>query len=112
MEPNEIHQTIAGQLDHMKPDDLKPGVDVGMEATSEDTLAVIVVPTGTRATVRYDAGRDTYAVSVVRGDDDRFYDDVYCDQLGELIFGDEAKPFTAPMVQISTDDGETWDVIA
>lgn len=117
MEPTEIHQTIAGQIDNTKPDDLKPGVDVGMEAIDANTLAVVLPKLGVRFDVRYDAGPDTYTVTrqdwmmgvwvaaePISG--------LYCDQLGDLIFGEDAKPFTLPMTMISTDDGETWETIA
>lgn len=115
--PNDLHQTIASQIHHTLPEGFEPGVDVGMEVIDESTLAIVLPKRGLRFDVRYDAGWDTYVLTRMERHAgawvaDEPISDVYCDQLGDLIFGDEAKPFTLPMVQISTDDGQTWDVIA
>ena len=112
MKSNQIHQTIAQQIDHMKPDHLRPGIDVGMEPLDATTLRVLVRvdhDAFARFDIRYDEGRDTY---VFTAGDDEPISDIYCDQLGELVFGENAKPWTQPLVQISDDDGETWTVIA
>jgi hypothetical protein len=110
MKSNEVHETIAQQLHHMKPADLTPGVDVGMTAIDATTLAVIFPRDDRRVDVRYDRGPDTYTVTeMIRAGecwlaaDPR--SDVYCDQLGELVFGENAKPWTAPLVVVTDGDG-------
>lgn len=116
--PNQLHQTIAAQIDHVLPEGLVPGKDVGMEVIDRTTLRILAYARDPERRcawdVRYDEGWDTYVLTryVPGGPAEEPISDVYCDQLGDLIFGDEAKPFTMPMVQISHDDGETWDVIA
>lgn len=112
LEPAAIHQTMAGQIDHMKPDHLVPGKDIGIEVRDANSITVSIPAQDLRATVEYRPGPDTYAVEILRDGDVSSFDDVYCDQLGELIFGNEAKPWSAPLVQISDDEGETWKVIA
>jgi hypothetical protein len=114
MEPSQIHQTIAQQIDHTKPDDLKPGVDVGMQAIDDCTLAVVMPKAGTRVDVRYDAGPDTYTLTRSERVGEIWVStkppmsDVYCDQLGELIFGSDAKPWSQPFGGIvDMDTGET-----
>jgi hypothetical protein len=73
---------------------------------------VVVVPTGVTATVRYDAGPDTYTVTVRKHGEDEptVYGDVYCDMLGDLIFGINAEPATFPMVGVFVLD-DNGDVI-
>lgn len=109
MEPTQLHQTIAQQIDHMKPDDLTPGVDIGMAVLNETTLLVRVMPAtpnddrSVDAHIIYNEGRDTYDVHLwQRGEKDE-YSDVYCDQLGGLVFGEEhAKRWTQPMGSFTT----------
>ena len=108
MQPNQIHETIAGQIDNMKPLDLTPGVDIGMAPLNETTLLVRVLPAEPNSDrskdihVIYDEGRDTYDVHVwQRGEKDE-YSDVYCDQLGTLCFGEYAQAWTLPMGSITT----------
>ena len=118
MDPNDVHQTIAQQIDHMKPEHLTPGVDIGIEVVDERAIRVLVLPHQESYEIRLDPS-DTYTVtrSVLDAQHrpiaaEQPLAGIYCDQLGEIIFGDEAKPWTQPMVQISDDDGETWKVIA
>jgi hypothetical protein len=104
-QPNQIHQTIAQQIDHMKPDHLRPGVDVGMEVRDETTLRILLPAKQCHVDIRYDQGPDTYTVTryelkrlgrataTVERDP---ISDVYCDQLGELVFGDDAKRWSQP----------------
>ena len=118
MKANQIHETIAGQIHNMKPADLEPGVDIGMAPLREDTLLVRVLPSQPNdarsldAQIRLDQGRDLYDVTIYQRGEKHEHIGVYCDQLGNLVFGDQAEPFTLPMVMFSDDDGETWDVIA
>lgn len=118
MEANEIHGTIAQQLDNMRPDDLTPGTDVVMHPLHENTLLVQVMgntPNDSRSHdvhITYDRGRDTYNVTIYRLGEKDELTDVYCDQLGTIVFGEHAKPFSLPLVRISDDDGESWTVIA
>jgi|KBSMisStandDraft_5_1062788.scaffolds.fasta_scaffold1447226_2 hypothetical protein len=114
---NQIHESIAQQIDCMRPPHLRPREHVVMEVLDDQTLRVLVRTEPMRCTdIRYDAGPDTYTVTryEVSGGliPSEPISDVYCDQLGEIVFGDEAMPFTLPLVAISDDDGETWEVIA
>jgi len=103
MEPNEVHQTICAQLDSMLPADLTPGKDVGMAPLRGDTLLVRVLPSEPNdersldAHVTYLPGPDLYSVVIFQRGERRELEQVYCDQLGELVFGEHAKPFGLPM---------------
>jgi hypothetical protein len=117
MDPNETHQNIAQQVDHMRPDHLRPGVDVGMEVRDESTLRILLPAKQCHVDVRYDAGPDTYTVTqyelarlgqataIVQHE---ALSGIYCDQLGELIFGEDAKQWSQPFGGIvDMDTGET-----
>jgi hypothetical protein len=116
--PNEVHQSIAMQIDSMKPDHLRPGIDVGMEPIDDTTLRIILPAKRAYVDVRYDSGPDTYTVTptdratlgktsvLVQRDP---ISDVYCDQLGEMVFGEDAKEWSLPFGGISTDGGKTWE---
>jgi hypothetical protein len=109
MEITDTHQTIASQIDNMRPSHLLPGRHIGMAPVDERTVLVLVGPTGVLAVVRYEPGPDLYSVVVNRsGGETREFDGVYCDQLGELIFGVDAGAWTLPMGAIITegDDGQ------
>jgi hypothetical protein len=41
-----------------------------------------------------------YSVERLLNDEIQSWSEVYCDQLGELIFGDAASEWTAPMVEV------------
>lgn len=116
--PSDIQETIAAQVANTKPDHLRPGLDVGMEEGADDNTLVVsilseLIP-GNRAIVMLDRtirityveGRDTYDVVVERQDGAQTFEDVYCDMLGQLVFGDEAKSFSMPMVVVTTWDDE------
>jgi hypothetical protein len=91
---NEIAETIARQIDHQKPDKCEPGRDVQM-AIANDTLLVAVIPLETVAHISYDKGMDLYSVALHKGTDNKKdFDGVHCNQLGEIIFGKKAKPWT------------------
>lgn len=119
---SQMQETIAGQLHHMKPDEWVPGVDVGMEpGVSDDQLRVVIMkPLAEHCTYRlveveYDRGSDLYNVRVADlgapdGPRTAEYPRVYCDQLGELVFGLEAKQWTQPFGGIS--DPVTGETIA
>lgn len=132
-----VPETIAQQLDNTRPDVIKPGRDAGM-VPLPDALGVYIGPRDRLAVVAYDAGMDEYDVAVIEAPpvrtvaivteelgrlleslrtnaevaDAKMYRGVHCDQIGEFVWGDDAKPYTLPMVMTSWDDGETWDVIA
>jgi hypothetical protein len=112
MEPTDLHQTIAFQIDNQRPAHLVPGKHVGMEVVDADSLRVIVLPTGIRAVVTYQHGPDLYAVSVTNhAGEVTMFDGVYCDMLGDLIFGVNAEPATYPMVELVVLDPETGEVV-
>lgn len=108
--PNDLHQTIAGQVDNMRPAHLTPGQDVQMEVVDETTLRVLVRRPAIRLIdIRYDAGPDTYTVtrySMVDGKPapGEPLSDIYCDQLGELVFGEAAEQWTLPFIVIESID--------
>jgi hypothetical protein len=107
LQPGPIHETMAGQIDHQKPERLKPGKDIGIEVKDANSITVVVPSMEMQATVEYLPGPDLYAVEILRGDEISSFDRVYCDQLGELLFGDEAQPWTQPFggIQILDADG-------
>jgi hypothetical protein len=108
MQPNDLHETIAYQIDNMRPPQLLPGQHIGIGIVDETTVLVLVAPTATLAVIRYLPGPDLYSVTVDRwrGEVSDF-DEVYCDQLGDLIFGVDAERWSLPFggVQILDADG-------
>jgi hypothetical protein len=112
MEPTDLHQTIAGQIDHMKPAGLRPGIDIGMEVIDALTLAVVVkVPERRRFDIHYDEGMDTYTVTP----HDWAYEawlahepigNVYCTDLGGIVFGEEASEWTMPIGGLYVEDAD------
>jgi hypothetical protein len=105
MKPTHIHESIAQQIDHMRPVHLKPGKHIGIEILDETAITVTVIPTGVKAIVRYQQGPDLYDVEVTNheGDSEEF-ERVYCDQLGDLIFGVDGEAWSQPFGAIIT-----WD---
>jgi hypothetical protein len=111
MEPTQIHQTIAYQIDNQRPPHLVPGRHVGMEVTGPLSVRVTVVPTGLRAIVTYNEGSDLYELAITtHAGETTLYDGVYCDMLGDLIFGVDAEAASFPMVGLIILDPETGDV--
>lgn len=108
MEYNATQTEIARQIHITKPDAYVPGVDVAMRPDNDpNTIEVLVLKTGLSAVIRYDAGPDTYTVTTTEDGITRDLTGVYCDQLGELVFGAEnAKPFSEPMVEVITDEDD------
>jgi hypothetical protein len=108
MQPNDVHETIARYLHNMKPERYRPGIDVGISIVDEWSVIVDVVPAGRRLQIRYDRGPDLYSVREFDGERpgwDEWTERIYCDQLGEVVFGGEAEPWTLPMVAFITEDG-------
>jgi hypothetical protein len=106
--PSDLHQTIAAQIDNMRPRHLEPGRHIGIGIIDEHTVLVIVAPTATLAVIRYLPGRDLYSVTVNRfGHEVRDFDGIFCDQLGDLVFGVDAEEFSLPMggIQIVDEHG-------
>ena len=113
MEPSNIQQTIAGQVDHQKPDAYRPGIEVGMGIVGSDTVVVFVPPLRTIAVVTYNEGHDLYEVTVSDATPKvREYEGIYCDQLGDLVFGADSEQWTLPFGGIITfdDDGTPHEV--
>jgi hypothetical protein len=72
-----------------------------MAVVDETTLLVVVGPTARLAVVRYCPGPDLYSVTVNSyGGEVEDFDGVYCDMLGDLIFGIDAVPASYPMVEL------------
>lgn len=105
MKPNSIHQSIAQQIDHMKPDHMVPGKNVGMEILNETSLRVGLLDDRgfcySVTTVELDEGADLYNVQTITRTTatepwsvGEKIEGVFCDQLGEFVFGDDAKPWT------------------
>ena len=114
MEAGPIHQSIAQQVDHMKPDHLRPGIDVGMEVVDATTLRILLPGKVAHVDVSYEEGHDLYTVTrteqakigqLVMQVEREPLTGVYCDQLGELIFGDEAKQWTQSFGGITDEQG-------
>jgi hypothetical protein len=104
----QIAETIAGQLHSMKPDHLIPGKDVGMVAIDK---GVIVSMASRIVTIVLDEAADLYGVTIDEEDSPtRVFDGIFCDQLGELVWGDDAKPWNLPFGGII--DMETGETIA
>lgn len=121
-----IHENIAGQLHHMKPEWLQPGHNVGMEVVGTFRLRVVVnarlftldfdgeAVTVVDAVIEYDEGSDTYNVErKFDGFEQETVTNVYCDDLGRMIFGSEAKEWTMPFgaVQVIGDDGTVIETV-
>jgi hypothetical protein len=101
MQANDTHQMMAFQIDNQRPPHLLPGRHVGMAVVDETTLLVVVGPTARLAVVRYCPGPDLYSVTVNSyGGEVEDFDGVYCDMLGDLIFGIDAVPASYPMVEL------------
>lgn len=96
-----VAQNIAGQLHHTKPDGLTPRKDVGMEVIT-DGVRVHIFPWGTVADIVYLDGPDLYSVKVTDEFGTSEYDRVDCITMTELVWGDEAKPYTDPVIVIET----------
>lgn len=107
LKPGPIHETMAAQIDNQKPERLTPGRDIGIEVTGENSISVIVPSMNMQATIEYLSGPDLYAVEILRDDEVSSFDRVFCDQLGELLFGEEAQPWTLPFggIQMLDADG-------
>jgi hypothetical protein len=113
MQPTEIQEVIAGQVDHAKPPAYRPGVEVGMGIVGEDSITVFVPPLHTVAVITYKPGPDLYEVTISDATlKVREYEGIYCDQLGELIFGADAERWTMPFGAITSwdDDGNETTV--
>lgn len=97
-------ENIVAQIDHMKPDHLIPGVDIGMTVDG-DVLIVNILPGARRVEIGYDIGADLYTAVVYADGKRTEFDSVFCDQLGELCFGEQAKPWTMPFFEITDWEG-------
>lgn len=106
---NQILEQMAAQIDHVKPDHLVPGQTIGMRVKNDTTLIVEVPCMRLQATVEYLPGPDLYSVEVLRDDEVSSFERVYCDQLGELIFGEAASEWTMPFVEIYVPNPEQPD---
>jgi hypothetical protein len=115
---NELQETIAGQVAHMKPDWLRPGFDVIMstEGCDELSLDVMVHPFGGEDEMRYvrisyDEGMDTYVtvLKTVHDTQGERRENVFCDDLGKIVYGEDAKEWSQPFGAIITlnKDGTT-----
>jgi hypothetical protein len=90
----------------MKPDHLRPGVDVGMEVRDETTLRILLPAKQCHVDIRYDAGAGHLHGHAVRAEARSAtrrrsssaspMSGIHCDQLGELVFGEDAKPWSQP----------------
>jgi hypothetical protein len=109
MEPNQIHQTIAAQLDSVRPDHFKPAVDAFMRIVDDATVRIGVPHLDRIVDVRYDPGGDHYDVTIVSPETEaERITGAYCDQLGRLVWGELAKPWSLPFGGIvDMDTGET-----
>lgn len=109
MKPLPIHETMMGQIDNMRPEHLIPGKHVGAKVVDDLTLEITVVPTGRVVRVSYMEGPDLYAVTVFKRDNTvEEHEGIYCDQLGELVFGEDAGEWTMPFggIQILDENGK------
>jgi hypothetical protein len=99
MQTNSVLEQMAAQIDHVKPDHLVPGQTIGMRVKNETTLIIEVPCMRLQATVER-----------LLDDEVSSFERVYCDQLGELIFGDAASEWTAPLVEVyvPTDEPGEW----
>lgn len=97
LKPSAIHETMAQQIDHQRPPHLKPGEDIGIEVKDANTISITVPSMNMQATLEYLPGPDLYALEILRDDEVSEFDRIYCDQLGELLFGSDAEPWTQPM---------------
>lgn len=103
----ETHEEIARQLHHFKPAHYRPGIDVGFAPFDKGSLLVVVPPLHTLAVVTYCPGPDLYSVVVSDATPTvREFDGVFCDQLGELVFGADAGQWRLPFGAFITTDAD------
>jgi hypothetical protein len=98
-----IQIEIARQIHNAKPDALVPGKDIGMDPLGETAIVVQIVVERVvtrRITVTYDEGPDTYTVRIEHRAGVDELAGIYCDQLGELVFEGDAKPWDEPFATI------------
>lgn len=115
MQISDMQHTIAHQLDHMLPEGWIPGIDVGFEPSTTDPNTLTVKRRdGHVAEVTYDEGMDLYNVFVKRPgkDDVESHEGIFCDQLGEIVYGEQASTWTLPMGAVVTfnEDGSVAEV--
>lgn len=108
----EVADRILSQIDHMRPDHLIPGRHVGARRI-DGGVEVTLPEYGRSSRITYDEGNDLYSVEVTARDQEtgqvtqNGYVGVYCDQLGEMVWGKDSKPWTQPFGQIiDTNTGE------
>jgi hypothetical protein len=83
---------------------------VGMEAV-ENGVIVTVLPTDRVVRIVLDQSRDLYDVTVHESDDEPVeHTGIFCGSLGELVWGDDAKPWNLPFGGII--DMETGETVA
>jgi len=104
LQPSAIHETMAQQIDHQRPRHLTPGRDIGIEVKDANSIAITVPSMKMQATLEYLPGPDLYSLEILRDDEITEHDRVYCDQLGELLFGSDAEPWTQPIGGLITED--------
>jgi hypothetical protein len=101
-----VAETILAQVDSVRPDSLTPGKDVGATAITNG-VEITTLATGRRVRIVYDADLDLYDVTVTDGEEHNTHEGCYCDQLGEIVWGEDAKPWTLPLGGIiDLDTGE------
>lgn len=101
-----LQKEIAAQVHVQKPEHLVPGVHVGFEFP-DDNLSLDVLlrddvlsPTR-RVRISYVEGADLYEVTMPDGE---VMGNVYCDDLGRILFGEDAVEFI-PEVKITDWEG-------
>jgi hypothetical protein len=77
-----------------------------MSPADDMTLRVVNAERGL-FDVTYDEGADLYNVTVYGGlDPDVTHTGLFCDDLGPFIWGNDAKEWTMPLVEITTFDAD------
>lgn len=121
-----VANNIAEQLHHTKPDHLEPKIDVGMTQMPDDAGVVVSILArprpghdldgyGRRVEIVYDEGRDIYDLWIREQKPGerktvRHLEGMFADQLGELVWGEEAKPYEMPMFELlEWKEDETMD---
>lgn len=104
-----VPEEISRQLHNTKPDALLARTDVVMLPLDERTLLVVIFPRKRAAVVHFDPDENVYLVIREDPSGRKVTDNVQNVQLGQLVWGPDAKPYTLPTIYVI--DAETGEIV-